>query len=157
TRVVQEGASAVEDVAGETALVLSPSRFHDFSRWAATDLPNGEIALDPPDALERFAGEGSRRELPPVEQSLGALVTDELEVEAALPEDGVRLRKLMMALSTEEGARSLGLEAAQRHALAQRLEIPAASHPEERREAHHAALRARLEGAGLPSPTTCSE
>ena len=48
----EEADSVLEDEAGVEGLVLSPTRFPDYSRWAAIAVRSGSLVLEPPDALE---------------------------------------------------------------------------------------------------------
>ncbi len=150
-----KAAGLVRDAAGDEALVLSPRRFEDFARWVAISLGDSGVDMDPPGAVDRFIAGGQFGGLPEV---VHPLMTGELDSQAAeLPSNPIELRKLMVALSTEDGARALGMAAGQRAGLGEALAIPVASTPSERVAAHLQKVASKLVAAGLPEPETCSD
>jgi hypothetical protein len=156
-RIVQINGSdpqvAVIEHAGNDALVASPRPFPDFGRWAALAYRDGKLELEPPDAVTRFADGGRLPALPRVEHPLAAV---DAPPTAPLPKDAVELRRLMVLLSSEDGALTLGAPAAERYAMGRALGIPVASTAQERLEARHAELRRQLQELGGPTPSECA-
>lgn len=157
-RVSSEDADAIiEDESGSGGLVLSPTPFSDFSRWAAIVIKGGTLVMEPPDALEAFRKGGALAPLPRVEAPLSDdLVSETAGLQPELPDDPLRLRRLMWDLSTEQGARDLGWSAGDRLALGRRLGISVASTESERLDAKLKALERKIADHGVSGVASCS-
>ncbi|MCC6651675.1 MAG: hypothetical protein IT348_11055 [Candidatus Eisenbacteria bacterium] len=153
----EEADSVLEDEAGVEGLVLSPTRFPDYSRWAAIAVRSGSLVLEPPDAFEVFQKRGALAPLPRIDAPVGDDVDgDGGGHELELPDDPLRLRRLMWELSTEQGARDLGWSAGDRLALGRRLGISVASTESERVDARLAMLGRQLAAQGVRGVASCS-
>lgn len=137
--------SLAQELATDSALVLSPWRFAVFDRWAAIGYKVGAMQVEPADALDRFAREGKLSGLPNVEHD--AALLDGLTLATKVPEppsEGPKLRRLIEALSSPDLARDLRAEVGVRVAWAQRLEIKAAATEREAIESEFRRLQKRI-------------
>jgi hypothetical protein len=144
----------VQELAEEQGLVISARRFSDFERWLATEFDGRTLHCEPPDGLARFRTTGRLPPLPEVVNDLSQLVPPGSEVRTALPSRPSELRRLMMALRSEEDAGALRLDARKRQGYGLALGIAVTSTPRERLEAEIATLAPKLP---VPLQTTSEE
>jgi hypothetical protein len=141
-------------LATPSTLVVAPWRHEPFHLWAAFSWSIGRAAFSPVDAVATFAREGRLAPLPtpaPTLTSLGVLADAE---KVAVPSDGVKLRELMLSLTSAVGAEALKKPAATRLALARSLGVEAAATEREVLEHDLATLTTKL---GMPVDTTGRE
>lgn len=138
-RSAEDGPARSRELAGGTALVLSPWQFEPFERWLAGHFTGERLVLEPEDGLVVFAEHGGLPSIPEVVHSLADLTkpsNERFSVDGLSPVDR---RRLMYMLADEATLPTLLAEApnlrrpAARLAFARQLEAAAASLASERR------------------------
>ncbi|SEM03152.1 hypothetical protein SAMN05444354_110303 [Stigmatella aurantiaca] len=142
-----EAWNRLQELAEEQGLVISARRFGEVDRWLAAEFDGRSLQFAPPEGRSEFQQSGRLSSLSEVVNDLSLLVPAGSEVRAALPDNPLSLRRLMVALRSEEGAAALKISAPQRQGYGLQLGMAVASTPRERLEADISTL-----GQKLPIP-----
>lgn len=141
----QEAWTKIAKLAGDGALVVSSRQFQPLERWLAMATSGKNLSLEPSDGLESFS-KNARLSAPlaQVPHDLAKIATINGNSKARIPSTPIEIRRMMLALGSEEQSAALKLSPSDRLAIAQALGVTATSTERERLEHELAGLASHV-------------